>query len=193
MIGPCFGCCISTSGVASASAALTLVERTAVTTNSLVVDLATTRPPIAHTALADIATGLAQSARRWLPLLPALDGQRTGLRMIGTPDYDAWLLRWPPGTAVSPHDHGDSVGVFTVVTGQLTEVRWEHARRRTRQVRPGHVISLGRGVVHDVIAGTTASLSVHVYSPPLEVMGYYADGGVRLLDRQPVDRTDGPA
>jgi quercetin dioxygenase-like cupin family protein len=113
--------------------------------------------------------------------------------MVGAPDYDVWLLRWPSGTAVSPHDHGDSLGAFTVVTGELTEVRWERARRRARRVRVGDVVGIERGVVHDVVAtGTASSLSVHVYSPPLEAMGFYDDGGLRLIDRQSVDGTAGP-
>ena len=27
-----------------------------------------------------------------------------GVRIYRTYDYDAWLLRWPPGTRVTPHD-----------------------------------------------------------------------------------------
>jgi hypothetical protein len=142
------------------------------------------RPALGQPALHDIAVGLARSAERWSTQLPEPGPQRTGLRVIGTPEYDAWLLQWPPGTAVTPHDHGASLGAFIVVIGELTEVRWERGRRRARCMRVGDLASVNRGVVHDVIAsGTTASLSVHVYSPPLEVMGFYEDDGLRLLDR----------
>jgi quercetin dioxygenase-like cupin family protein len=107
--------------------------------------------------------------------------------VIGTSQYDAWLLRWPPGAAVTPHDHGISLGAFVVVAGELTEVRWERRRRRARTLGVGDLASIDRGVVHDVIATSpTPSLSVHVYSPPLAVMGFYEEGGARLLDRRVV-------
>jgi hypothetical protein len=107
--------------------------------------------------------------------------------MIATSDYDAWLLRWPAGTAVSPHDHGGSRGAFVVVSGELTELRWGPAGWRTRLVREGDVVGIERDVVHDVVArGPAPSLSVHAYSPPLAEMGFYDGYGVRLLDRQVV-------
>jgi len=131
--------------------------------------------------------GLARTAARWSSHLPEPGAQRTGLRVIGTPQYDAWLLQWPPRTAVTPHDHGSSQGAFIVVSGELTEVRWDGGRRRARTMAVGDLASIDRGVVHDVIATCpTPSLSVHVYSPPLEVMGFYEEGGVRLLDRRAV-------
>jgi quercetin dioxygenase-like cupin family protein len=150
------------------------------------------RPPLAPSTLCDIATGLARSAPFWWDRLPALAHQRSGLRLLNTADYDAWLLRWPPGTRVTPHDHGGSVGAFTVVRGELTEIRWSRDLRGARRVFAGEVVRIGQGVVHDVVAsGAEPSVSVHVYAPPLATMGYYDDEGVELLDRRPVDATVG--
>jgi quercetin dioxygenase-like cupin family protein len=138
----------------------------------------------------DIASGLARTAGLWRPHLAEHRTQRSGIRLVAGDDYDAWLLRWPPRTSVTPHDHGESSGAFTVVHGELLEIRWRGALSGSRLVTPGDVVTIEPGIVHDVIAtGHDAALSVHVYSPPLREMGYYDDNGQTLVDRQPVVET----
>jgi quercetin dioxygenase-like cupin family protein len=128
-----------------------------------------------------MAISLARSAQVWSEQLPVHRVQRTGLRLAATKEYDVWLLRWPPGSNVTPHDHGGSAGAFSVVSGEIEEIRWRGVVRRSRLVGPGEVVTIDRGVVHDVVAGSTLSVSVHVYSPPLAAMSFYDDSG------QPVD------
>jgi len=106
-------------------------------------------------------------------------------RLFNDVAVDVWLLSWLPGHTTDLHDHGNSSAAFTVVEGQLDEVRIEtdgsFARHRRR---PGSVTWLSPGVLHDVSgAGTTAAVSIHAYSPPLTQMNYYdrANGGVRLV------------
>jgi quercetin dioxygenase-like cupin family protein len=139
-------------------------------------------------ALVDIASGLARTADVWRGRLAADPTQRTGFRLIATPEYDVWLLHWPPGTSVAPHDHGPSAGVFAVAAGELYEVRWYGETRCRRRVLRGESVTVPRGVVHDVLAGDGPALSVHVYSPPLTSMSYYDDdGGRSRVDRQVVE------
>jgi len=139
-------------------------------------------------ALCDIALGLARTASNWVPRLDVHPTARTGLRLLATPEYDAWLLRWPAGTNVTPHDHGPSAGAFTVVTGELTERRWRAALRHDRQVGVGQLVTVPTGIVHDVLSmGPELAISVHAYSPPLTSMGFYDDDARRLLDRLSVD------
>ena len=96
------------------------------------------------------------------------------MRILWTPGYDVWLLRWPPGTRVTPHDHGESAGAFTVVEGELIELRWHSSSTECRLVGAGDFVSIARGVVHDVIATNQVAYSLHAYSPPLETMCFYA-------------------
>jgi quercetin dioxygenase-like cupin family protein len=139
-------------------------------------------------ALADLVRVLAGGAAVWCRDLPSHQTRRTSLRLLATEECDVWLLRWPPGTGVTPHDHGGSSGAFTVVRGELTEVRWDAALPYERFVSPGQVVSIEAGVVHDVLArDASPALSIHAYSPPLSSMGFYDATGQGLLVRQPVD------
>ena len=147
-----------------------------------------TRTALRRLALADLVRVLAGGAAVWCRDLPSHPSLRTSLRLLATEECDVWLLRWPPGTGVSPHDHGCSSGAFTVVSGELAEVRWDAEVRYERSVSPGQVVSIEAGIVHDVLArGTSPALSIHAYSPPLSSMGFYDMAGQALLVRQPVD------
>jgi hypothetical protein len=90
-------------------------------------------------------------------------------------------------TSVTPHDHGESAGAYTVVNGELLETRWHRGLQRSRHVRPGEVVTIRRGSVHDVTGVDATSLSVHVYSPPLTSMSYYDEAGQDVIRTAPVD------
>ncbi len=130
-------------------------------------------------------------AEQWEDHLIEGDEHRTGCRLLATDAYDVWLLSWPAGTRVSPHDHGDSVGVFMVIRGELLEVRWKRGLTRRRLASTGEVLTVECGAVHDVVGTATRSLSVHTYSPPLRSMGFYDDAGQTLIGRAGVN--DEPA
>ena len=100
-------------------------------------------------------------------------GERDGVRIHSSSDYDAWLLRWPPGTRVNPHDHGESAAAFTVLVGELIELRWRASIPECCLLSVGDVVSIASGVVHDVIATNVVAYSIHVYSPPLQTMSFY--------------------
>ena len=74
--------------------------------------------PLTSAELEGIAGRLSQET---LPAgqLGRAAGERDGVRIHSSSDYDAWLLRWPPGTRVNPHDHGESAAAFTVLVGEL--------------------------------------------------------------------------
>jgi len=142
--------------------------------------------PIAPETLLDMASGLALVAEAWAGSLERHPDSRTGLRILAGEDYDVWLLRWPTGTAVSPHHHGDSEAAFVVSSGALEETRWLDGRREVRQLTRGQGATVERGVVHDVGAQVEA-LSVHVYSPPLARMAFFDDSAQEVLLEESVD------
>jgi quercetin dioxygenase-like cupin family protein len=147
----------------------------------------TLAPPAAVStlALADIVDGLAAAPSLWRDFLPTLGLERASLRLLDTEAYDVWLIGWPAGTRVEPHDHGDSAGAFTVVQGTLTEYRWSPGPR-PRTVATGEIVTIDARVVHDVVADRPEhgpAISIHAYSPPLREMGFYGDDGVSVLTR----------
>ena len=145
------------------------------------------RVPLGLGALRVLVAGLAGSVDLWTGHLDENPATRTSVRLLATCDYDVWLLSWPPMTSVTPHDHGESAGVFKVVAGELVEIRWRGLRRRSRTLAAGQVATMPRGTIHDVRAGTERSLSFHAYSPPLTSMSFYDGSARRPLRRTAVE------
>lgn len=112
-------------------------------------------------------------------------------------DLDIWLISWAPGHATELHDHGESMGALTVLSGSLDEFRWDGERLRRRRLEAGDQAGFPLGWVHDVVwapspppAGPT--LSVHAYSPPLTVMSYYEVTQRNTLRLRRTELTDAP-
>lgn len=106
-------------------------------------------------------------------------GTREWRLVARAPDFDAWLITWPPGGQVTLHDHGSSTGAITVIDGVLTEAipRRDDAGRLgldSRELHGGTTLAFAEGHVHDVTneSGRHA-LSLHVYSPALTHMTQY--------------------
>jgi len=102
---------------------------------------------------------------------------RAWVRLIDTPDADAWLIAWDPATHVGVHDHGGSRGAFHVLQGTLVESFRTDRDEPTEQVRRltrGTTAKIPHDRVHDVAnTGARPALSLHVYSPRLRSMTFY--------------------
>ncbi|MGP4056842.1 cysteine dioxygenase [Mycobacterium sp. 4D054] len=133
--------------------------------------------------------------------LPA--GERWFTRLHGTDELDVWLISWVPNRSTELHDHGGSLGALTVVSGVLSETRWDGVTLRQRRLRAGDQAAFPLGWVHDVVwaretapAGGAApagpTLSVHAYSPPLTAMSYYEVTEQNTLRRNRTELTDQP-
>jgi hypothetical protein len=132
--------------------------------------------------LLTLADELAGRADLWRHLVQHHDERRVYARIHRDAVLDAWLICWTGTQDTGLHDHDLSSGAVRVVDGTLTEDRLVMGE-------PGVVTSVhtaGAGFcfdssrIHDVRNGGAArSVSLHLYSPPLERMGYYevaADG-----------------
>jgi Cysteine dioxygenase type I len=106
-----------------------------------------------------------------------IDPERRSYRRLRSDDtVDIWLIGWATGQATELHDHGESLGALTVVSGVLSEKRWapHHEGIRVRLLRAGRSQGFRLGHVHDVLnLSAMSAISVHAYSPPLTVMSYY--------------------
>lgn len=131
---------------------------------------------------------------RLLRDLPA--DERWYTRLEGNDELDVWLISWVPDRSTELHDHGGSLGALTVVSGALTETRWDGEALRHRRLSAGSQAAFPLGWVHDVVrapgpvAGPT--LSVHAYSPPLTAMSYYEVTQQNTLRRSRTELTDAP-
>ena len=97
-------------------------------------------------------------------------------RLTSDDATDVWLIGWATGQSTELHDHGDSLGAMTVVSGVLAERRWAPHRGGilVRPLRAGRSQGFRLGHVHDVVnRSSVPAVSVHAYSPPLMVMSYY--------------------
>lgn len=107
------------------------------------------------------------------------DDERWYARLFGDDELDLWLISWVPDRSTELHDHGGSLGALTVVSGSLTETRWDGSSLRNRRLDAGDQAAFPLGWVHDVVWADPApapgpTLSVHAYSPPLTAMSYYS-------------------
>jgi mannose-6-phosphate isomerase-like protein (cupin superfamily) len=144
----------------------------------------TDREPLSVEDLAELVSELAANPARWQAQLRFGADQRWWTRLHGNDVVDVWLLTWVSDTGTDLHDHGASAGAFTVVSGELEEVRPDGPTRDlvATRVQTGDVREVERGVVHDVRSPSLQpAVSIHAYSPPLREMTFYEpeDSGPR--------------
>ncbi|QIS08380.1 cysteine dioxygenase [Nocardia arthritidis] len=145
-------------------------------------------------------------AGRYDHLLPSDGGwpadERWAARLLSDGEVDVWLISWTPGKSTELHDHAGSLGALTVLSGALSEFRWNGSELRRRTLGAGDQASFPIGWVHDVMRAPAISaesagpleptLSVHAYSPPLTAMSYYEVTGHGTLRRTRTVLTDQP-
>ena len=134
-------------------------------------------PVLSFDALQLIASGLAQTQRA----LPEDNNNATAarsIRLIATALYDVWLISWPEGTSIGPHDHGGARSVLHVVAGELTETfsdQLDVGARLVRVLRRGDSAYGDVSLLHELTnrSGLEAT-SLHVYSPPLSDLTFFS-------------------
>lgn len=103
------------------------------------------------------------------------------------PWYNLLILCWRNGQRSPIHDHRGSCCALRVVEGVMTETQFEFAPNHhvkptfSRDLQPGQVIGSEDTDMHQVsnLQADDANLvTMHIYSPPLLVMGTYS-----LFDR----------
>ncbi len=144
------------------------------------------RAAISPAELAQIVRRFADRPDLWRSRVTFHSGERFYVRLEQDDDHEVWLLTWLPGQQTGFHDHGESSGAFTVVSGRLTET----AVAAGRPEQAGHALTAGGGrsfgphYLHDVRNDTTEpAVSIHAYSPPLSSMRRFAvadDGTLRV-------------
>jgi hypothetical protein len=124
-----------------------------------------------------IARGLTDSAQHWPGM--GKPNHRVWDLMVASPDFEAWVIGWPPGGSIELHDHGESSGAVVVAQGELLEVvvtrSVQGALATTNRVLPAPAsVTFDVSHVHEIVnPGPGPAISVHVYTPRLTAMTYY--------------------
>jgi mannose-6-phosphate isomerase-like protein (cupin superfamily) len=137
-------------------------------------------------ALRRVTADYAARSHLWTPLLRYGTSEHWSMRVHADDDVDIWLITWLQQQSTTLHDHGDSAGGFTVVSGRIREYL---ASGTEYVVRAGQTRSFGPRQVHDVYNPyAEPAVSVHAYSPPLTQMSYYSlapGGGLQWVRTEP--------
>ena len=136
--------------------------------------------------LGDVATSLAAARELWAPRVLHDPRRRFFERLVATETYDAWLVGWWPGQAIAVHDHGPSAGALIVTDGSIVETHWGDGAPTARLVLAGdRPLVFAPGHMHGVAnLGSGIATSIHVYSPALTTMGWFAGEGSESTWRQ---------
>jgi cysteine dioxygenase len=97
--------------------------------------------------------------------------------------YNLWVLCWRNGQRSPIHDHRGSSCAVRVLDGMMTETLFEFAPNGhvkalfSRDLAPGSVVGSEDTDLHQVSnlqAGDADLVTLHIYSPPLVLMGTYS-------------------
>lgn len=136
--------------------------------------------PLSSRELVELTQRYAAEVRAGRHEVRADPDERWHVRLHSDEQVDVWLISWTTEQGTELHDHGDSAGAFTVVSGRLTESVHRRGRGAVRGLlvdlarETGETVHFGEHYIHDVrnVDAETA-VSVHAYSPPLRLMHYY--------------------
>lgn len=127
-------------------------------------------------ALRDIVDTVAQTPTLWSPHVRFDLAERYFLRLHRDADFEVWLICWELGQDTLLHDHGGSVGAFSVATGSLVEdygdLRGDGLRTRVHGA--GGSAAFGVTYLHNLVnVSVEPAVTVHAYAKPLQTMNFY--------------------
>jgi hypothetical protein len=133
-------------------------------------------PPISPQELRGIVDEIAGSPSIWSNSVQFDLSKRFYSRLRLDDAVEVWLICWDIGQDTLLHDHGGSVGAFTVARGSLLEDFGAVHRTglATRRHAAGATVGFGADYLHNLVnVGTEPTVSIHAYSPPLRAMNFY--------------------
>ncbi|GAB3447989.1 cysteine dioxygenase [Actinophytocola sediminis] len=119
---------------------------------------------------------ISESPNKWSTSVRFDLNRRFYARLHVDDAVEVWLICWDIGQDTLLHDHGGSVGAFTVASGSLTEDHGSvrHTGLATRRHVAGDTVGFGADYLHNLVnVGTEPTVSIHAYSPPLRSMNFY--------------------
>jgi hypothetical protein len=135
-----------------------------------------------------LAAGLAAEPEAWRPLVRHDAGQRVFERLHRDENVEVWVISWMSFHDTGFHDHGRSSGGVACVAGEVCEERMALGGAHvTRRVTKGEGFSFDASAIHRVHHdGGAPAVTIHCYSPPLDVLGSYVVGENGVLLRETI-------
>jgi predicted metal-dependent enzyme (double-stranded beta helix superfamily) len=136
-----------------------------------------------------LAERLAQDRETWAPLVRHDPEERVFERILDLPEVEGWLICWMPGHDTGFHDHDESSGAVTVLTGSVREERLRIGSRGMLETfyAAGQTFDFSPSDIHRVThAGQEPTVTLHVYSPRIARPGAYSIDADGVLTRHRV-------
>lgn len=143
---------------------------------SIVSSIASKTRQIPANELRTIVENVAKSPQSWSPSVRFDLTERYYSRLQVNDSFEVWLICWDIGQDTLLHDHGGSVGAFTVARGSLIEDFGAVGKTglHTRRHAAGDSVGFGVDYLHNLVnVSTEPTVSIHAYSPPLCAMNFY--------------------
>ena len=98
-------------------------------------------------------------------------------------DWEVMIIGWESGQATPVHDHRGVLGGMAMLSGSLLEERFTTPglvpELADSRVRPeGDLCDIGPTTLHRLIPKTPRAVSLHLYRPPLRMMGIWDQTGM---------------
>lgn len=140
------------------------------------VEETTAGPRVRPNALRDIVSTIAANPDAWSAHVRFELSERFFTRLHYADDFEVWLICWELGQDTLLHDHGGSVGAFSVARGSLIEdygdMRGGQLRTRTHDA--GQSVAFGEHYLHNLVnIFADPTVTVHAYARPLASMNFY--------------------
>jgi hypothetical protein len=135
---------------------------------------------------------LAERPELWIHHVKHDSSQRLYEELLSDDHLTVWLICWMDDHDTGFHDHDRSAGAVAVLSGAVREERLAiGGPPRERAYAVNETFHFSPSDIHRVRhAGTDPAVTLHAYSPPLELMGAYAIDHDGVLVRHPVTSTE---
>jgi len=129
---------------------------------------------------------LAAEAERYLDRIRFDPAQYVRHAILLWEDWEVMLIAWQQGQITPIHDHRGVLGGMAVLSGALVEERFTTPGDKPSlvdsRVRPeGDLCDTGPAVLHRLIPQSARAVSLHIYRPPLRLMGIWNDEGLKEI------------
>lgn len=121
---------------------------------------------------------ISAEAERYLDRVRFDPGQYVRHPVLFWEDWEVMIIGWESGQVTPIHDHRGVLGAMAVLSGSLVEERFTTPARLpelsdSRLRGDGDLSETGPTVLHRLIPRTGRAVSLHVYRPPLRMMGIW--------------------